>query len=239
MSTTFDSSVTALRESIDLLKLEYTKRGELIDKLQTENKEMSEKFKRVQLELADAKQYSKLDNLVITGIPATYSEIADASDSTQRRIESNSVTVAKVVSLCQDQFDMEITHKDISTAHRLRARKRGEHPPIIVRFVQRSMRDEVYRSKKMLKTFNESRSLGEKIFINEDLIDANHDLLRTARYYKKKSLFESVWTAGCKVFVKPLSGPPQVIKSINDLRSIIHHESPGEDVHIIRRFYNE
>lgn len=58
--------------------------------------------------------------------------------------------------------------------------KLGEHPRIIVRFVRRFIRNEIFRAMKELKRFNSTHDDKSKFFINKDLIEANHDLLRIA-----------------------------------------------------------
>ena len=54
----------------------------------------------------------------------------------------------------------------------------------------------------------------DKIFINEDLSNANHNLLRTVFYYQKKFFLNLTWTSGCKIPVKQLMMP---YKSSNQL----------------------
>ena len=69
--------------------------------------------------------------------------------------------------------------------------KQGEHPRIIVCFVRRSVRNEIFRVKKELKRLNSTHDDKSKIFINKDLIEASNDQLRTSQYNRKKSLFTS------------------------------------------------
>ena len=74
--------------------------------METENVEHIGKLKHIQHELIEAKQYSKLDNLVITGgVPAIFSEVADASGATSTRMESNDAFVTKIIELCQTHLN--------------------------------------------------------------------------------------------------------------------------------------
>ena len=70
---------------------------DMVDRLKTENIKLTGKLKRIQHELIETKQYSKLDNLVITGVLATFSEVAVASGAATTRLESNDATVTKVI----------------------------------------------------------------------------------------------------------------------------------------------
>ena len=118
-----------------------------------------------------------MDDLLIAGVSATMSEVIGASNS---RFESSDVTVAKVIDLCNDKLNLSINEHDISVAHRLRTKEQGEYPPIIVHFVRRSQRNAVFNAKRLLKSFNDNQNNNNKIFINEDLIQHNYDLLHTA-----------------------------------------------------------
>ena len=70
-------------------------------------------------------------------MPATLNEVVDASGYTQTHMESNGVTTANVIELCQNHLNVNLDTNAISVAHRLRS-QRNEYPPIILRFVRRS-----------------------------------------------------------------------------------------------------
>ena len=97
-----------------------------------------------------------MDNLLITGVSANMSEVTGTSKS---RFESSYVTVATVIDLCNNKLNLSINEHEISVAHRLRTKKQGEHPPIIVRFVRRSQRNAVFNAKRLLKSFNDIQNL--------------------------------------------------------------------------------
>ena len=129
----------------------------MVNELKTENSELAGKLKHVQHELVAAKNYSKFDNLKLTGVPATFSEVADASCTTSTSLESNDTTVTKVIELCQIHLDLKISKEHIMVAHCLLSRKLDKHLPIVVQFLRRCMRDNLYRAKKILKTHNDTR----------------------------------------------------------------------------------
>ena len=93
----------------------------------------------------------------------------------------------------------------------------------------------MYRAKKLLRTHNDTQDMKNKIYINGDLLDTKQDLLRAARYYQKKLFFTYVRLSSCKTFVKGADSHPEIIKSISELRALIHAQLPGENVQIICR----
>ena len=85
-------------------------------------------------ELDNIEQYSRRDNLVITGNSASFSEAT--SSGTNKHIEQ---TIDKVIELCRDKLGNEVTPSDISTAHRIKLKSdRGLNAAsIIVCFTRR------------------------------------------------------------------------------------------------------
>ena len=60
----FDSTMDAMRQTVDILKSDLIKHDEQVKKLESENSELHNKLKQIQKDLADDKQYSKIDNLI-------------------------------------------------------------------------------------------------------------------------------------------------------------------------------
>lgn len=89
-------------------------------------------------------KYSRRDNLVISGIPAILSEVASATGT--QEIEYSSTSVNKVIAFCKDVLHVDVESSEISPAHRLRAGRNSAHPPLLVRFTRRIMRDDVLRA---------------------------------------------------------------------------------------------
>jgi hypothetical protein len=94
-----------------------------------------------------------------------------------------------------------ITEADISTAHRLPS-KSGISQPILVRFIRRRDHDTVYHVRMELKTSNQTRALGSRIFINEDLSPRNREIFSAAWRMKASHGFDGVWTTNCSVIIK-------------------------------------
>ena len=99
-------------------------------------------------------QEIKRDNLIITGVSATFAEVTAAADTQTGAVaknQSSSITTDCVFKLCKDNLGVPIKANEISIAFRLKARCGDIHHPIVVRFIKRSTRDQVYASKSKLK----------------------------------------------------------------------------------------
>ena len=99
-------------------------------------------------------QEIKHDNLIITGISATFAEetaTADTQTGAVANNQSSAITIDCVFKICKDNLGVPITTNDISMAFHLKVCREEIHPPIVVRFTKRSTRDQVYESKSKLK----------------------------------------------------------------------------------------
>ena len=169
--------------------------------------ELREENKRLVNVLNDSEQYSKIDNLVFCGIPLqSYSDAGGSSgrnttgaESTELS-ESSSVAENAVILMCKDKLGVTVTPADISCAHRLKtgttpgAQKDKPPPPLLVRFTNRKIRNEIYSNKKKLADTG--------LFINEHLTAKNKALHYEARQKVKNKLLHAAWTQGGKIFAK-------------------------------------
>jgi len=112
--------------------------------------------------------------------------------------------VTRVVEETVIAFCRESLNKDISLVHRVRAGKKDKVRPVIVRFTNRRVRDDVCRSRRLL------RDSCEHIYISEHLTNATVTLLKK---------LHSAWTQHGQVFAKFTSDPsvkPTSIKCSSD-----------------------
>ena len=125
-------------------------------------------------------QYGRRDSVRIHGLAETTGEPETADGST-----------AKVISLAAD---MGVTLKpdDISISHRLPARA-GECRPLIVKFVRRSTKVNLMRSKRALRE-NASR---RGVYVNDDLTQLRGRLVREM---KRDIGVNKVWTIDGRIF---------------------------------------
>lgn len=163
-------------------------------KLKLENKAMKQQVADLSLKVENSiqdrdslEQYTRRENLEIHGVPITKDEDTDA-------------LVKKVAGL----IDVEIDQSDISVSHR-QSGKKNSTPFIIVRFVRRNVRDNLYRSRNLLRNFTTADigfSTHNKIFINESLTKNVKKLFYEARNYQHTNHFQFCWSRYGKIHLK-------------------------------------
>ena len=118
----------------------------------------------------------------------------------------------------------------ISTAHRLKHNEKSKGPRgIIVRFINRDVRNDVYGLRKTFKEKTDWETEGiDKVFINESLTPENRKLLYDTKKAVNDKLFEKhgviyVWTYKGNVFIrKGKDGAPKIkVRSNLDLFNIV------------------
>src|SRR6218665_859713 len=186
-----EAKLEPLREEINQLKMQN---GQLLTRLD------------------DLETYSRAEHLVVYGLPElTLAEISSNSNSSY---ESSDATCGAVVALCRDRLGIQLANQDISVAHRIQAGKKCKIRPIVVRFVARRIRDQVYRARIAL------RELDEKIYINEQLTKKAADIFFNARKLLRNKKIAGTWTMHGQVYIKRTSSAgekPTRIDVISDL----------------------
>ena len=74
------------------------------------------------------------------------------------------------------KIDENISHEDIDIAHRLGKSKANKTLNIIVRFVSRRTRNNIYKERRKLKSNAPGKPTSERVFINENLTKRNKHL---------------------------------------------------------------
>ena len=131
-----------LKQDHDHLLLTNKQQEDEIKRLQTNSQLVAEKEAKESEKLDALVQYGRRQNLEFTGIPETQGE-----DTNKLIIE-----VAK-------HIGVEITKDQISTSHRLPARRTRHDndstkispPPIIAKFVNRDIWNEIYAKRKLIR----------------------------------------------------------------------------------------
>jgi len=91
---------------------------------------------------------------------------------------------------------LNLSSKDIEVAYRMKSKNAASPRPIMVTFISRKVRNEVYERRRILKGKE-----GARVYICENLTASTAEIARDARLVKDKRL-HSCWTNGGCVFVK-------------------------------------
>ena len=204
---------TAIRD----LKQENQRLTRRCDDLTAQNTVLRTQLDDQETRLEDLENYSRASNLIIRGLPeSSYAERASGSADALSS-ESHTSVEHSIIKLCTDTLHVNVRASDIAIAHRLKAGARDTCRPVIVRFVNRRVRDEVFRSKKSLK---DSSTRG--IYISEHLTKKASNIFFEARKLVKEKKLSSAWTFHGVVNVKFGTDPgerPKTIRTIDELRA--------------------
>lgn len=185
-----------------------------VAELQKENNNLRDSVKllttrldKMQASMDDTEQYSRIDNLLIHGIPLP-SDNAKEGDLSAQVVE----TLNKLIP------GLHINPQSISVAHRLPVRKqpsttttptRPRPPAVVVRFTQRSVKSEVLSKRRALK--------GTSVSITEHLTTRRADLLKKGAELEGQGKVAGSWSQDGKVLIKALDGKTFQIGSEIDL----------------------
>lgn len=156
-------------------------------------------------QLEEQRQYSMKEDLIV------YDE--KLSNSTNIRADFSN--------FCKEELKVDVNVKDISAAHPLGPVK-DKTRPVIVRFVNRAMKTDVYRARLCLK----KRPKGAKTFINEHLTKARAQTFKRARQMRAVGEVQDAWTYDCAVCVRDNKGVVHRVACESDLVRIARVTGP-------------
>lgn len=183
---------------------------------------LEEKQTALQTRIEEFDRHSRLSNLIFHGIPENLPTAASSvnfSSSWKAQRETEEETTSKILQVCHDQLNIDLTMAEISTAHRLKGGKSGPRP-IIVAFTTRRARNTIFRAKKLLRKYSSnSPSHQDHIYINEHLTSTSAHLFALARKLIREKSLTSAWTSEGYVYVRKTLAPeeaPHRILSVDD-----------------------
>jgi len=145
-------------------------------------------MKALKIESNNLAQYSRRDTLEISGIPVSTDE-------------NTNQLVCKLGNI----LGVSIKDEDISISHRLPVGKSNtavalhtKTPAIIVKFVRRDVRNELYKSRKALK----DKTSEQKFFINGSLTPKNKSLFKECLKVKRVLHYKFLWTRNGNIFIR-------------------------------------
>ena len=151
---------------------------------------------RIECAIDEVQQYSRRDCLEITGIPILP--------------EENPKQLIKEIGTL---IDVNVEDANLAAAHRLPDTKNVKHR-LIVKFVHRDKREEMYKKRRNLIGKNISNlpsvqaamglaaTSNNKIHINESLTGYRKQLFGRINDFKRKNNYKYLWTANGKIMLK-------------------------------------
>ena len=197
--------LSAMSDALKDLKTDNSRLNAKCAELTAENASLKSSVAEHARRIIDLETYSRSSNLIIRGLPESSSaeratNAATSNDNTVLR-ESHLSVETSVLSFCRDTLHVDIKNTDIAIAHRLKAGRSDSARPVIVRFANRRIRNDVYHAKRLLKG-NSSR-----IFISEHLTKEASELFFEARKLQKDKKLFSTWTNNGAIYFRLSSDP--------------------------------
>ena len=194
-----------------------------VKQLQTLIQQKDEKIVAREKRVDDLEQYSRIEDVIISGLsvkPRSYARaVAGAQGETEDPSPEETQSIEAQVIEFLDKQNIEVDSRNIVACHTL-PRKNGKNeknakPAIIVRFANRKQKEELLRQGKKLK--------GTDVYLNEHLTKKNGEIAKEARILRKKEKIRSTWTRNCKVLIRTNGETPEetrviTVRELKDLQ---------------------
>jgi hypothetical protein len=182
------SALNEIRNTLSIVKLETENLKSECEGLKLKNEELSRDLWDTRQELCDLQQYSRINNIEITGIPVTDNE-----------------DIYLIMDSMAKALNLTYSRTDISIAHRIPKTKNAKHPSIIVCFISRTTRDAWLSAGRSLrlttKKVNAALQEGD-VFINEHLTPQNKYLLSYGKKFARMKNLDRAWFRNGKMWIK-------------------------------------
>ncbi|XP_077492078.1 uncharacterized protein LOC144102789 [Amblyomma americanum] len=186
-------------EELEALKKEHAA-------LKLEKDELAQTLAKTQKELIELKQYSRLSNVEIKGIPETEDE-----------------SLVEVVQKIGEKIGMDVETTDIDVVHRVPTKEKTKKN-VIVKFASRAARDKFLQSarKKRLSANDIGFSETTPVYLNEHLCPEYKALLGMAIARKKANNWKFVWVSNSKILARKAENSTVIhIATRDDLSKIV------------------
>lgn len=171
------------------------------------------KISELERKLDDMEQYTRRDDLIITGLEVkhqTYAKAAANQITTEDAPQEELLTLEKQVVTFLQGRDIDIQHENISICHTLPRKSDKFKQSIVIRFTSRKSRNSVMLQAKKLK--------GTSVYINEHLTKKNGTIAREARLLKKQKKIVATWTRNGNIWIRVKEGSQaKMVKDLKDL----------------------
>uniref|UniRef100_A0A096MAF3 L1 transposable element RRM domain-containing protein n=1 Tax=Poecilia formosa TaxID=48698 RepID=A0A096MAF3_POEFO len=173
-----------------------------VKELKRQNVEKDEQIAFLEHRVADLEQYSRMNDVVISGLemkPRSYAQAVTEPSITDKRDEDGGTLENQVVSFFSNK-GISIDNNGIEACHPLPQKNKGVKPATVMRFTNRKHKNELLKQGRKLR--------GSNVYINEHLTKINAEIARRARFLRKQKKIQSTWSSNCKVYIK-LNGSPE------------------------------
>lgn len=170
------------RAEMEMLREEINKRDFVIQELSDELKDLKDHVSTLESHIDRVEQYERRDTIIVSG-PSLPAE-APTEDAT-----------SVVLATMKDQLKLVIKPEDVSVSHRLGASQPDRNRPIIVKLVNRSLKQDIVNACIQLKP---------KLYVNESLTPRRLELFKKVLAIRKvhRDKFQQCHTKDGNIIVK-------------------------------------
>ena len=169
------------------------------DKLKQINAKLQDTVDTINCKVNILEQYTRKNNIVITGVKESYAERAVAAEEDDGSpVIAKEDTIKTVCSVIKEACNITIQPTDIQTAFRLR-NNRGGLRPLLVSFHSSSVKTSITSTRRPKQTLTYR---GSNIYLNDHLTPLNSELAHNARQLVKQRQAFASWVRDGQVFVK-------------------------------------
>lgn len=189
---------------------------EEVHELRVTINQRDQRIELLEQRIDDLEQYSRADDLIITGLDTKHRSYARAAAGDRQGedapLEELHTLEQQVVQFLSSK-NIQLERQQISACNILPRKDKKNKPTIVVRFANRKYKVEVLRQSKKLKDTG--------VYVNEHLTKKNAEIAMNGRILRKQNKIQATWTRNGKVFIK-LNGPPEqakvvVVRNLRDL----------------------
>ncbi len=176
--TSVETKFDSIRTEVSKLKEENTILKTKITNLTQENADLNER-------MLDLEQYSRVNNLVISGLPMQEGE-----------------SPRELVKLVAKKLEIKVEDYDICVAHRLPSKM--SPPSIIARLNNRELKNNIIKAAKKAKLNGSDLNIypSYPIFCDEHLTKQKREILNKALELKKSNTVSFVWHRDGNIFIR-------------------------------------
>lgn len=175
-------------------------------------KHLEQENTNLKTRMDDMENYTRLDNLVVHGLP-------ESTEPNSASPQSDAPARELILDLCHDRLGLNLVESDISTAHRIFSTNKDKGRPILVRFTTRRARNLVFAARKALRS-KSSHPAPAPVYINEHLTKHNANIYAHARKLVREKKIYSTWTAGGFTYIRRTPDEEDKAKQIRRMEDL-------------------
>lgn len=208
MSTELQTSIASCDAKIDSVRETLSDVTARADRLELENSVLKDRVLDLERRVADAEQYSRVNDIDVHGIPCLPGENVHAVLASLGRALGHPITPEMI----------DVTHRT--------GPPRSAQRAILVRFLRKADKEEILKARRVKRDLTVGRldaftgltgtAATAVVYVNESLSPARREMMKKAREYKRDNKFSDVWVQGGKLYVRKSQGGERYLISDNN-----------------------